>query len=1346
MKKLFTFLALLFVFQEDAFAQTTQQIGFGTSSPANTLYSPVYRFSNSSTTAGARSNIIYEESELQAVGILPGVLITQIAFNKTTAGTFSSGIDYSVYMGTSTETAPIPGVIADKWNTITNTHTLVYSSTTFNVPGTQGWFTITLDNPFLYTGGTLEISTDQDMTGVGATDKMAWEYTSGFVGHLIGEAIGSNTNLSTYKQRPNIQITFVPSVDCTGQPDLDLISGPSEVCPMVPFTLSSSGIVASGIVYQWQESLSNANTWTDIAGATSSSLSFPTGLPAEMDYRVIATCTFSNLSDTSATLAITVNLPSECYCIPEGTNSSRYINDFSTTGGFANISNLGSGFSPGGYGDFTAMTVSQVILQDVDFSTSIVGGTSGFRIWVDWNQNGIFEANEVAYNSTSYGASHSGSFTVPATAVEGETRMRIVSHWLSSSADIPPCETGFTYGEFEDYTFEVVFPSACSGTPSVSAITGANGACLGDDLVLEIDAIAESGITYQWQNSPGGLNNWSDIAGETTSILSIINGITVDTDYRVIITCTNSNLSDTSAVHEVEMLPPSECYCTPSTTSTSYFIDNFTTTGAIQNVNNISTGMGPNGYQDFTPTDTVSQVQTQEVSFQIKGNTTLTAGAKVWVDWNKNGVFDANEMVYGSSSYSNSHQGTFEVPLNAVAGVTRMRIGWHGTNSSGPTGPCQESINGEFEDYAFEVVPLQDCSAVSTPNGWDIVFNNDSLCLEGDITMAINEQIYASNVTYLFQQSTDGITWSDIGTASQNPEASVTDVDEETQFRVIWLCNNVGVDTAVGTVYIVDPEVATTTDGDRCGPGEVTLSATTLGGEIRWYSDDQGTDLLHTGNDFVTPPLTTSTTFWAAAGLGGSGLNDSLPTLNVGGTSCAGGTMFDLTPSTALQVDSILARAAGTGSSVKVYYREGGFAGFETDENAWVLHETITMNYATGNFMIALNNPIELNANTTYGIYISYNASYTSGNASNATYENTDLLFEAGAGLCSEFGSPNITRVFNGTIHYSLSGCESDLVPVEAVIKEEPVIDLGEDLAACEGHVFTLDAGPGFDSYLWNDNSTGQSIDVTSPGLYSVEVELDGCFSEDEVMIEFYDAPISVLENEIVACDGEMVELNAGNESPLTEYQWSTGDTTQSIFVEESGTYTVNIFNGACDIDDGVVVTFIEQSTGQSIHNTELGERLFQFYVVNPINVESYFWDFGDGNTSTEEQPIHEFAGFGSYDVTVQLSQESCFEGDSLMRHIVVRSVDIDELVKADRYIKIYPNPANHVVTIEIEEELQMKSVMIQDIAGRVIMERQFEENTSRVNLTTQSLASGIYQVVIDTNEGRFVRKLEIIK
>src|SRR5690625_1148990 len=76
------------------------------------------------------------------------------------------------------------------------------------------------------------------------------------------------------------------------------------------------------------------------------------------------------------------------------------------------------------------MVLYQENTGEVSFEVDIEGGTAGFRIWVDWNQDGHFSSDEVVYQSSGYSSSHSGSFTVPEDVDPGQTRMRIVSHWL----------------------------------------------------------------------------------------------------------------------------------------------------------------------------------------------------------------------------------------------------------------------------------------------------------------------------------------------------------------------------------------------------------------------------------------------------------------------------------------------------------------------------------------------------------------------------------------------------------------------------------------------------------------------------------------------------------------------------------------------------------------------------------------------------------------------------------------------------------------------------------------------------------------------------------------------------
>ena len=81
-------------------------------------------------------------------------------------------------------------------------------------------------------------------------------------------------------------------------------------------------------------------------------------------------------------------------------------------------------------------------------------------------------------------------------------------------------------------------------------------------------------------------------------------------------------------------------------------------------------------------------------------------------------------------------------------------------------------------------------------------------------------------------------------------------------------------------------------------------------------------------------------------------------------------------------------------------------------------------------------------------------------------------------------------------------------------------VDLGDDIETCEESV-TLDAGAGYDSYLWNTGETTQTIEVNESGNYSVEVStagneaiyLDGTYSisSENVFDGFSDGDFSIL-------------------------------------------------------------------------------------------------------------------------------------------------------------------------------------------------------------------------------------------
>jgi len=364
----------------------------------------------------------------------------------------------------------------------------------------------------------------------------------------IAPTASSETETTTLSTKPaNGQIyRWTPPVACTGTPAPgNTVSSANPACSNVAFTLSMSNSVKDcGITYQWQSS-PDSTTWTNINGATSATCTVTQTTGTY--YRCLVTCANSGLFAYSTIVNETMNSYTHCYCTNTNTtNTNFFINSFSTTGGTTNITNNSSGFSANGYGDFTAMTVTQLQNGTINFSITETGGTMHFGIWVDWNDDGDFaDAGEEVYiNNTTYNSGVTGSFTVPLTATPGNHRMRIVGNNLGTSS---VC-IGSTNSECEDYSLSVTALPACSGAPTggiatatMNALTG----CPGYSGAIRITgASANTDLAYQWQSSPTGAEPWTAIAGATedTYIVSIR-----ELYYRRIVTCINSGLSDSSS-------------------------------------------------------------------------------------------------------------------------------------------------------------------------------------------------------------------------------------------------------------------------------------------------------------------------------------------------------------------------------------------------------------------------------------------------------------------------------------------------------------------------------------------------------------------------------------------------------------------------------------------------------------------------------------------------------------------------------------------------------------------------------------------------------------------------------
>ncbi len=147
----------------------------------------------------------------------------------------------------------------------------------------------------------------------------------------------------------------------------------------------------------------------------------------------------------NANKSVTANFTeggSSPYCDSYGQNSATYI-DYVEFGSFSNSSGAA------GYTDFTNLTVNMTsggsVFYRIEKGDS---NTSGFRVWIDFNNDGDFnDSGERVVSTGMWNNYATGSFNVPS-GLNVTTRMRVS---VKRNNYPGPCEI-FSYGEVEDYT------------------------------------------------------------------------------------------------------------------------------------------------------------------------------------------------------------------------------------------------------------------------------------------------------------------------------------------------------------------------------------------------------------------------------------------------------------------------------------------------------------------------------------------------------------------------------------------------------------------------------------------------------------------------------------------------------------------------------------------------------------------------------------------------------------------------------------------------------------------------------------------------------------------------------
>jgi hypothetical protein len=286
------------------------------------------------------------------------------------------------------------------------------------------------------------------------------------------------------------------------------VSGNYMACPTTPITYTMANSTnAPGLTFQWFN-LSGA-----IPGATNNT--YASTMVGYDEVYCEATCSGGSTYQ-SGLVVVDMNSFINCYCQPImfASNPCSWIDAITTTGAAVDIAtavNAGFGGTGNSYYPSTGLSVSAGNSFNLNVQAAGTCNIAYFSVWIDLNQNGIFESSELMVNNISTGnTATTFSIAVPGSALSGTTRMRVID-WSNGAAPGPCDNLSGWYGETEDYLLNIIplpaTPMAPSEVGLPNCITGGT---------LSSNGAAPAGETWYWQNTATGTSTAQPVSSNLT--------------------------------------------------------------------------------------------------------------------------------------------------------------------------------------------------------------------------------------------------------------------------------------------------------------------------------------------------------------------------------------------------------------------------------------------------------------------------------------------------------------------------------------------------------------------------------------------------------------------------------------------------------------------------------------------------------------------------------------------------------------------------------------------------------------------------------------------------------------
>ncbi len=231
-------------------------------------------------------------------------------------------------------------------------------------------------------------------------------------------------------------------------------------------------------------------------------------------------------------------------------------------------------------------------------------------------------------------------------------------------------------------------------------------------------------------------------------------------------------------------------------------------------------------------------------------------------------------------------------------------------------------------------------------------------------------------------------------------------------------------------------------------------------------------------------------------------------------------------------------------------------------------------------------------------------------------------------------------------------------------------------------------------------------------------------------------------------CEGEDITFY-NHALTATTYSWSFENGTPATSPDENplvtfntaGTWTITqIVSNANGSDTATnTITVLNTVTADFTTSTDtitLGETVT--FTNASQNETAIDWDFGDGETSTAENPEHEYTSIGNFTVTMNAGN-ACGSDQKTTLIVVFDSTkppDTNTLIKPviiedQLTFSIYPNPAGDAVFVETSNKRPERLEVYNLVGDLLLTQKPGIETTPSIRVNTSGLPEGMYLIKV---------------